>query len=122
MSSRSFSFFAALTLIAAGCSQKEAEYPENCRKGPGDDVKMAGRTAGQGVEAGAETGVAGVKQAGRAVGGWFEGGSAIKRSGRRARSNEQEAREGRAEVGSEQLPAARSALHRLRHESRTAAR
>lgn len=107
MSTRSFPFIAALVLTAAaGCSHNEAEYPENCRKGPGDDVKMAGRTAGQGVEAGAETGVAGVKQAGRAVGGWFEGGSdEAKREWEKGKAEtKQEAHEGHAEVASEQLP------------------
>lgn len=107
MSTRAIPFIAALALMAAaGCSHNEAEYPENCRKGPGDDVKMAGRTAGQGVEAGAETGVAGVKQAGRAVGGWFEGGSdEAKREWEKGKAEtKQEAREGRAEVDAEQLP------------------
>ncbi len=36
---------------------------------------MAARTTGEAVETGAKTGVEGVKAAGRAVGGWVEGGS-----------------------------------------------
>jgi hypothetical protein len=107
MSTRALPFIAALALTAAaGCSHNEAEYPEHCRDSAGDDVKMAGRTAGQGVEAGAETGVAGVKQAGRAVGGWFEGGSAEaeKEWEKGKAETKQEAREGRAEVNAEQRP------------------
>jgi hypothetical protein len=56
--------------IVVGCAATPA-----CRKGPKDDVAMAARTTGEAVETGAKTGVEGVKTAGRAVGGWVEGGS-----------------------------------------------
>ena len=46
-----------------------------CRQGAKGDVVMGARTAGEAVKTGAETGVEGVKTAGRAVGGWIEGGS-----------------------------------------------
>ena len=56
--------------ILIGCAATPA-----CRKGAKGDVVMGARTAGQAVETGAKTGVEGVKTAGRAVGGWVEGGS-----------------------------------------------
>lgn len=56
--------------IVVGCAASPA-----CRKGPKDDVAVAARTTGEAVETGAKTGVEGVKAAGRAVGGWVEGGS-----------------------------------------------
>jgi hypothetical protein len=56
--------------IAVGCAATPA-----CRKGAKGDVVMGARTAGEAVETGAKTGVEGVKAAGRAVGGWVEGGS-----------------------------------------------
>jgi len=97
---------AALCVAFAGCSHNEAEYPDECRDGPGDDVKMAGRTAGQGVEAGAETGVAGVKQTGRAVGGWLEGGSdeANRQWEKGKIETKQEAAEGKQEIKAEKRP------------------
>ena len=56
--------------IVVGCAATPA-----CRKGAKGDVVMGARTAGEAVETGAKTGVEGVKAAGRAVGGWVEGGS-----------------------------------------------
>ena len=56
--------------ILIGCAATPA-----CRKGAKGDVALAARTAGEAVETGAKTGVEGVKTAGRAVGGWVEGGS-----------------------------------------------
>lgn len=68
----------AVAVILGGChSSAEPETPEtmHCRRGPVDDVKMAGRTAADSVQGGVETGVAGVKQAGRTATGWVSGGS-----------------------------------------------
>jgi len=69
---------AALLLLAGavfvgglGCAATPA-----CRKGAKGDIAMGARTAGEAVKTGAETGVEGVKAAGKAVGGWVEGGSA----------------------------------------------
>jgi hypothetical protein len=56
--------------ILVGCAATPA-----CRKGAKGDVALAARTSGEAVKTGAETGVEGVKTAGRAVGGWVEGGS-----------------------------------------------
>ena len=56
--------------ILIGCAATPA-----CRKGAKGDVVMGARTAGEAVKTGAKTGVEGVKTAGRAVGGWVEGGS-----------------------------------------------
>jgi hypothetical protein len=72
----------ALSLaFAAGCSsQREhvnspSNTPEACRDSAGDDVRMAARTGWAGAKTGVKTGVEGVKTAGRAVGGFVEGGS-----------------------------------------------
>jgi hypothetical protein len=56
--------------IVLGCAATPA-----CRKGAKGDVVLGARTAGQAVKTGAETGLEGVKTAGRTVGGWVEGGS-----------------------------------------------
>ena len=56
--------------VAMGCAATPA-----CRRGAKGDVVMAARTTGEAVETGAKTGVEGVKTAGRAAGGWVEGGS-----------------------------------------------
>ena len=61
---------ASLALGALGC----AASPE-CRQGPKDDVAMAGRTAGDAVKTGAQTGVEGVRTAGKTVKGAWEGGA-----------------------------------------------
>lgn len=67
---------ALLFLMAGACSNNpDAAYPNECRDDAGDDIKNAGEVAGQGIEGGVETGVAGVKQAGRAVGGLVTGGT-----------------------------------------------
>lgn len=61
---------------------------------------MGAKTAGQAVEAGAETGVAGVKQFGRSVGGLLEDGSegAEEEWEEGKKETKAEAREGRDEV------------------------
>ena len=61
---------AAALLATLGCG---ASAP--CRKGPVDDVAMAARTAGEGVETGVETGVEGAKAGGRTVGAFATDGS-----------------------------------------------
>ena len=63
--------------FAAGCSSQQghANSPEACRDSAGDDVRMAARTGVAGAKTGVKTGVEGVKTAGRAVGGFVEGGS-----------------------------------------------
>jgi hypothetical protein len=56
--------------FAIGCA---ASPP--CRQGAKDDLTVAGRTTGESVKTGAETGVEGVKTAGKAVGGLVKGGT-----------------------------------------------
>ena len=60
-----------------GCSQKDAEYPESgyCRDSAGRTIKRTARVTGEAVEGGVETGWAGVKQTGKAVGGFVTGGA-----------------------------------------------
>ncbi|HEY4117901.1 MAG TPA: hypothetical protein VGM56_08600 [Byssovorax sp.] len=60
----------ASALLGLGCASSAP-----CRRGPKDDVAMAGRTTGEAVKTGAETGVEGVKTAGKAVKGFVEGGA-----------------------------------------------
>jgi hypothetical protein len=91
--------------ILVGCAATPA-----CRKGAKGDVVMGARTAGEAVETGAKTGVEGVKTAGRAVGGWVEGGS--KEAKEEWKKGKQEtratAREGAADVDREaSVPACR---------------
>ena len=84
--------------IVVGCAATPA-----CRKGAKGDVVMGARTAGEAVETGAETGVEGVKAAGRAVGGWVEGGSKeAKEEWKKGKEDTKaEAHEGAAEVNRE---------------------
>ena len=84
--------------IAVGCAATPA-----CRKGAKGDVVMGARTAGEAVETGAQTGVEGVKAAGRAVGGWVEGGSKeAKEEWKKGKEDtKSEAHEGAAEVDRE---------------------
>jgi hypothetical protein len=86
-----------------GADAQGAQSADDCREGPGDDVKMGAKTAGQAVEAGAETGVAGVKQLGKGVGGLFKGGTEGAEEGWNDGKQETlgEAREGREEVRDE---------------------
>jgi hypothetical protein len=60
-----------LTLLACGGSEKKASSP--C--GPKEDLEKAGRTGALGAKTGVTTGVEGVKAAGEATAGLFEGGS-----------------------------------------------
>lgn len=46
-----------------------------CRRGPKDDVTVAGRTTGEAIKTAGETGVEGVKTAGKAVGGLVTDGT-----------------------------------------------
>lgn len=84
--------------IVVGCAATPA-----CRKGAKGDVVMGARTAGEAIETGAETGVEGVKAAGRAVGGWVEGGSKeAKEEWKKGKEDTKaEANEGAAEVNRE---------------------
>ncbi len=99
----------AITSALVGCSASPTPttpVTKRCRESAGDDVAQGARKAGQGIEEGAEVGVAGVKQAGAAVGGLIADGS----SGAEQRWNEkkvktdQEIAEGRAERRAEDLP------------------
>ena len=56
--------------LGTGCAASPV-----CRSGVADNVTVAGRTAGEAVKGGAETGVEGVKSMGRAVKGTVEGGT-----------------------------------------------
>jgi hypothetical protein len=95
-------------VVAAGCAKDtRAEYPdEECRDSVGDDAKEAARVTGQGVEAGVETGVAGVKQAGKATGGLITGGTskAEREWNEGKQETKQEASEGRQEIAAETRP------------------
>lgn len=94
-------------VAVAGCANdREAVYPEECREGVVDDTKNAARVTGQGVEAGVETGVAGVKQAGEAVGGLVTGGTdkAEEKWEEGKTETKQEWAEGRQEVAMENRP------------------
>lgn len=89
----------------SGCARDAAEpnTAADCREGPEDDVKMGLKTAGQAVEAGAETGVAGVKQFGKGVGGFVKDGSEGAKEGWNEGETEtrSEAKEGDEEVRAE---------------------
>jgi hypothetical protein len=66
---------AAALLAGLGLGIGCASTPP-CRTGDVAGATVTGaRTAGEAVETGAKTGVEGVKAAGRAAGGWVEGGS-----------------------------------------------
>jgi hypothetical protein len=94
-------------IAVAGCAtEREAEYPEECREGLTDDAQNAARVSGQGIEAGVETGVAGVKQAGRAVGGLVTGGTdkAEEKWEEGKTETAHEATEGREEIAMENRP------------------
>lgn len=64
-------FAGGVFVAGLGCAATPA-----CRKGAKGDIAMGARTAGEAVKTGAETGVEGVKAAGKAVGGLVEGGTA----------------------------------------------
>lgn len=70
-------FAIAIAVAGVGCSkEQEAAYPdEACRDDFGDDAKNAAAVSGQGIEGGAETAWAGIKQAGRGAGGLVTGGT-----------------------------------------------
>lgn len=84
--------------IVLGCAATPT-----CRKGAKGDVALGARTAGEAVKTGAETGVEGVKTAGRAVGGWVEGGSkeAKEEWNKGKQETKATAREGAADVDRE---------------------
>lgn len=76
----------ALLLAASGCKSSRGDVPPTttsstpapqptCRQGVGDDVRLAGRTAGAAAKTGATTAVDGVKQAGRSAAGLVHGGT-----------------------------------------------
>lgn len=86
-------------VVSLGC----ASTPP-CRKGGAKGAVVTGaRTAGDAVETGAKTGVEGVKAAGRAVGGWVEGGTdeAKEEWNQGKADTKATAREGAAEVDQE---------------------
>ncbi len=64
-------------MAATGCANNspDPDYPEDCLEGPADDMKNVAQVTGQGIEAGVETGVAGIKQAADATGGLVTGGT-----------------------------------------------
>lgn len=99
--------FAAALAVVAGCSQEGARAPdEACRDDLGDTLGDAARMTGQGIEGVAETGVAGVKQAGRATGGLVTEGTegAEEQWDRGGSETDQEAAEMSAEVDQESRP------------------
>ncbi len=105
---------ALLTSISLmGCGSSAASSPSTpstppptCRDGVTGDVRNGARVAGQGIEEGAEVGVAGVKQAVGAAGGFIADG----KDGAEQRWNEgkaetkQETAEGRQERHAANLP------------------
>ncbi len=62
----------AVAIVA--CDRPAAKTSNDCRNNFGEDVKMAGRTAGQAAETGAVAAWEGTKTAGRSVGGLVRGG------------------------------------------------
>lgn len=105
----------AISSALIGCGSSATATPgtpatqRGCREGAGDDVAQGARKAGQGIEEGAEVGVAGVKQAGAAVGGFIADGSsgAEQRWNERKQKTDQEIAEGSAERKAENLPPCR---------------
>jgi len=96
-------------LILGGCHSSEPETPASmahCRHGAGDDVEMGAKVGAQSVEGGVETGWAGVKQGGAAVGGFFTGGSkGVEKEWNEGKAEtKQEGRELKGEVKQEVLP------------------
>ena len=89
-----------------GCGESatpEAKAPtakKKCREGPVDTAVVGVKTAGQAVEMGAETGVAGVKNLARAAGGLVtEGPDGAEREWNEGKEvTRGEAREGKQEV------------------------
>lgn len=67
----------ALSTACACSNTPEAASPadDDCRGDVAEDVGNAAEVAGQGIEAGVETGAAGVEQAARATGGLVTGGT-----------------------------------------------
>jgi hypothetical protein len=72
----------ALALAVVGCSPNEQKPastasspgPKACREDVGDDVRMAGRTAGAAAKTGITAAADGIVQAGSATAGLVEGG------------------------------------------------
>lgn len=89
-------------MAAAGCANNSPDpaYPEDCLDSPADDMQNVAEVSGQGIEAGVETSVAGVKQAAKATGGFVTGGTeGAERGWEEGKTNtRKEALEGKEEV------------------------
>jgi len=77
--SRSSLAGALLASALVGCRSSSTPtastpQPQGCRDGLSGEIRNTGRVAGQGIEEGAEVGVAGVKQAVKATGGFISDG------------------------------------------------
>lgn len=107
------------TLLLAGAACKSSAHgaaaplksPPTCREGVGDDVHMAGRTAGSAIKTGATTAVDGVKQAGSSAVTLVTGGTkeASERWHEKGNETKSTARTGGAETSREaSLPPCKS--------------
>jgi hypothetical protein len=101
----------AIGFVLSGCGSSATATPSTptqrgCREGVSGDVAQGARKAGQGVEQGAEVGVAGVKQAAAAAGGFLADGGdgAEQRWNERKAETDREVAEGNQERKAENLP------------------
>lgn len=97
-------------LLAVGCKSRNDPPPATptttsatCRDGVGDDVQLAGRTAGAAAKTGITTAGDGIVQAGSATAGLFEGGTdeAGRRWHQKGNETKATARKGAAETREE---------------------
>ena len=85
MGKREIVLFISILLGCGGSQNRSSDTPPDAPRtsvgpssdpcGPADDLEQGAQTAGASAEVGGRTAVEGVKTFGKAVGGWFEGGS-----------------------------------------------